>query len=54
MAMILLTAFVPLPLGFLANAHVGTVVLARAWPFVVADLRGRTDGPLVPNHPAAI
>jgi arabinofuranan 3-O-arabinosyltransferase len=31
-AMILLTAFVPLPFGFVANAFVAVVIVARVWP----------------------
>ena len=31
-AMVLLMVFVPLPLGFMANAFVGLVIAARVWP----------------------
>jgi arabinofuranan 3-O-arabinosyltransferase len=37
--MVLLMAFVPLPLGFMANAFVGIVVAARAWPALGDALR---------------
>ena len=34
MVMMLALAILPLPLGFLANAHVGAIIVARVWPYL--------------------
>jgi arabinofuranan 3-O-arabinosyltransferase len=41
--MILLTAFLPLPVSFVANAIVGAVVAARVWPFIELSRFGRFE-----------